>query len=626
MHYLIGSEASYREFSSYFSITRKELNRLKTGKNMYRGEMWDRGLGYLGPLPTENDSNTGNIMLTLKRQFVPRNGIKEVVDRVVDALLGRAPDYKIYNKNQIVSKTLEEAAKRQALKKRLDDANQSLETMLNEAPVAPPTGDPASPPVPEPQGDTEEPEIDENDKKEIEAEVVLSQLWTNAEIAKVLREVVTDFLLLGDAKSRVYPNKNYTRLDKIEDDKILFEATKYIKAEFLEAGNCKIVDDEGEKLSIVKLQRKKGKATEKKVEVSFIDDSGKTYIAVFPENIGSLNISGEEEESFIADEGFADSDIEDSEYENIVNQLKGKANLSSAFTLAGNIVVGEMKGAPFLSDVMLQQNRALNLDLSLGLGVLVESGYEQMVTTNVELDTEIVPDPDRPGKTKEVAKDLKRGPTINNNLIGVQSVDENGTVIYQSPSVMFKPPTPITTFKDGAELYYHQLLAEAKQLFVSISGDATVTGESRIQARQDFVKLVQSYKPELDKFGSWLLTTLLHMTASIADKDGYFEDYEVVFDSKLSAGEMSADEKQLVLNQYQDGLISRESALVLLGMDDPLLEVELIRVDEAEKLDLQVRRLVSARKYSDLLQTDRAETGNPRDSISNRDKNEVNQS
>lgn len=75
--------------------------------------------------------------------------------------------------------------------------------------------------------------------------------------------------------------------------------------------------------------------------------------------------------------------------------------------------------------------------------------------------------------------------------------------------------------------------------------------------------------------------------------------------------------------------------MVLLGVEDPILEQELVRVDQAEAMDLQVRRLVMASKYSQLLQPDQ-EGNSPNsplggsqkqkdDFTSNRDRNDTRQ-
>src|SRR5690242_19683550 len=128
MHYLL-AEADLRVFSGIQMFTRKEINSLRTLRNMYGGDHWDRGYGYIGPLPVEDDPNQSMIMQTLKRQFTPRNVIKEVVDRAVDALVGRSPDYQIYDRSKVVAKSVEEAEKRRALRQRLEAANASIEEL-----------------------------------------------------------------------------------------------------------------------------------------------------------------------------------------------------------------------------------------------------------------------------------------------------------------------------------------------------------------------------------------------------------------------------------------------------------------------------------------------------------------
>ena len=362
MHYLLESEQGLREFSGYINMARATKANLKSLRNMYGGDHWDQGRGYIGPLPIEQDPNMQMIMTNLNRQFTPRNVIKEVVDRAVDGLLGRSPDYKIYDRSKVVEKTLDEAEKKHELATRLEMANTSVANLLKDDPKA----DTATRPT------VSEKALSEDEKKVAEAEIILSQLWTNADIPKILREVITEFMITGRALARVYVNKNFTRLDNVEERERLIESTKYVKAEFLKQEQVKIVEDEGELLSIVKINPNK---QEQKVEISFVAEDGKTYIAVFTEDLPIEDKSAQSfNTSVIDDKGHEHQELDIAE----LTAITKRAEVSSPFSLDGNIIVGEVNGEAYITQPMIQQNRALNLDLSLAVGVLVESGYAEL--------------------------------------------------------------------------------------------------------------------------------------------------------------------------------------------------------------------------------------------------------
>ena len=510
---------------------------------MYDGDMWDNGRGYLGPVPIDADSYYTEILYNIKRTFVGRNVVQEVVDRQVDALLSKSPDWKIYDKTLLKQgKKLATVTKPAAT----DNADDNSEIVSN-------------------------PKIEE-------AEMLISEVWNRAKLGEVLKEAMTNRLVKGRGILRVYLAKTF--IDNQDSIKDFYEISKHIKVECVDESRATILDEDGEQLSIIQLTKKGSQV--KMLEVSFVGPDNKTYIGTIDSSVSVTDNENEEVAEAIA-------------------KVTKVAKLSSPVSMQGYITSNEIVGRPFVSETILQNNRALNLALSLAAGVLVESGYAEMVMTNVSMETRQIDDPESPGKKKNVPVGLKRGPGVVNNLLGEQSVTAEGEVKYQQPDVYFKEPSPLKSFVDGEALYYRQILAEAHQTHVLIVGDAKASGESRIQARQGFVKKSQRYKPSLDIQGSWLVTAILGLAASAIEKDGHFDDLGVLFDSKIYAGELSSDEQNIVISRFEKSLISRETAIVLLGSEEPLLEIEKIKLDDAEKLKLQVERLEATAKFGNML-------------------------
>lgn len=549
----------FTDFSGFINEARTRSKTVSSAKAMYNGDMWDKGKGYIGPVPVSGDSNAGEILSNIQRMFTSRNVIEEVVDRQVDALLSKSPDWKIFDKKELKA---DRSAFRVVKAPRQEDTRSRVQS---------------------------KPATDKNtaiNPKINEAESILSEVWLRGGLGDALKESLTERLVSGRGILRVTLKKTFDRQkDNIES---VIDAAKYIKVEHVENTLARVIDDDGEKLSIIQV---KNTRTEKIIEISFVNDDNKTVIASIEK--GSEGISPQEDE----------------EVEEVIAKLMQVATeISEPLSMNGYITADEILGKPFVSESMLQNNRALNLDLSLGVGVLVESGYSEMVITNVSLETTTVEDPNDSTKTIEVPVGLKRGAGIVNNLVGLQTVNAEGEVQYQNPSVAFKNPTPLTTFNEGERLYYKQILSEAKQTHVLLNADSDPSGESRIQSRQDFVKKSKKYKPTLDIHGTWALNAVMTMCASAAGEDGYFDGIEAIFDSKIYAGELSADEQNVVISQYEHALMSRETAMVLLNIEDPVLELDLIASDEEEKLELQVKRLEATAKFGNMADNGRPPT------------------
>lgn len=585
--------------------------------NMYNGDHWDRGYGYIGPMPAIDDKDSDRVLDLISRAFTSRNVVRETVDRAIDGLISRSPNWKVFNQEQLLSRAIQEAQQRADNSKRLQAAEKSTEAVANapEPKFVPRAVNKDTAPnikatavdgniklnVQNDQGSQDVPET--VNKKEIEAEILLGKLWTDLNLKSVLEASFAERLVTGRGCVRVYVPKKYQNDDgSLKNISGLLEATKAVRAEHIERERAKVIDDEGHKMSVVRLEKStKGTAkitTLKGIEISFVDDDDLTYLAVFePSNQaqGKKNITPPENLN----------DEENTDVPTMVDELRKKADVSSGIFLDGNLLTEEVSGVPFVTSQLLQNNRALNLDLTLGVNVLVEDGFTEMITTNASIEYVEVADLNNPGKMKKVAKTLQRGSSMVTNLVGVQSFDEKGNKTYQTPGAQFRTPTTLSTFSEGENLYYKQCLAETKQIFVLISADSLASGESRIQARQDFLNEILRFKADIDKLGGWLLSTLLHLTATLAGQDGYFKGIGVNFDSRVTAGDLSADEKNVVITRYDKHLISRENAMVLLGSEDPLLEVDAIRADVAEQMDDNIRRVSAMSKFSQVIQADK---------------------
>lgn len=558
MHeFLENEKIVIKDFNDFINEQHKRIKRkYRSVLNMYNGDMWDNGKGYIGPLPVKGDTNSLMIMTNIKRMFTSRNVIAEVVDRAAEALTSKSPDWKIYNTKKI----------------------ENNPRLKNRVALIPRT-------TFDEEGNPVKAEAVNHDRKIQEAELILSEVWSNAELAKCLKKSVTSMLLTEKGKLRIY--FSFKKIGKNTD---LIEAAKYVRVEFINDKEAVVLDDGVDKLSIVEISSK-----EKKWEISFTDDNGMTYIG----SVSNKNIDEEKIQEEIID------DANSTALPNAISDLvdKGFLDLSSPLDLKGEITVDEIQGDSYVTESMLQNNRALNLALSLGVGILVESGYAEMVTTNVALKTKKTGEYDDEGNEIEKPVAIERGPTSLTNLVGEQTMNpQTGEVTFQQPGVYWKEPSPLKSFIDGESLYYQQILAEARQTHVLMDDDATASGESRVQAKQGFLNKVLPYKPSVDNHGSWLLNTILNIVAILAGKSGYFKDYKVLYESKTSVGDLAADEKNVVISMYtaEPPLISRESAMVLLGTEEPLIEIDKIRLDQAEKLDNQITRLKATAKFGNM--------------------------
>jgi hypothetical protein len=521
----------------------------------FQDDFWQDGHGSL--LPPASGAHSSSITTKLEKRFVYRNVVRECVERVSRAFFGKNPNWKI------------------------------------EPGAGGETPDPAPDPSPtDPPPDT----VEEQDP----VEKALGALWTEQNFGTVLARAFESRLATGRGGVRMYIPLKYKRkaqeagngatapnigtddeaqqdLEAVKDY-VVFEsveaALEAIRIEFIDPKDSKVLDEGGDLFSMVRYSVREDwedKQDVAVIEFSFVDDSDLTWIGLVkdkgdggaqgeaPDNPGSVTAD---------DDGFS-----------VRKFIK-----SSGYDLAGQTTFYEMWGERYVTEALYRNNQLLNLALTCAGFSLVDNGFGEVFLTNVELETETVPGPD--GGTVEQPKRLVRGGGAVQNLIGIEDeVDaETGAVRRATPGVTFKDPSPLDAFTSGKQMAYTACLEEAGQLYALISGDATASGESRIQAMKDFYLKIVKYKSEVDQLGGWALTTALLWAVALA-QDSKFEGARVTYDSKIFIGDVSKEERAALIEQWKAGVISKETCQVLSGVDDPALEDERTMAEQQQSIE-----------------------------------------
>ncbi len=592
----------------------------------YDGDFWQKGQQVL--LPTITTTQTvGGMTGTqlLEARYVSRNILLEVVGRVSSAFFGKGPNWNYVvdgrkvNLRKIKKQQAELDKKKKLIERRSainpDDPIANLPPKKS-PPELPPDNDERPeeervqqidlPPGVEPEDMPDEEDVQVAAELE-EVDKALGEFWTTEGVGERLSDAFDRRLVAGRGGVRIYiPGKYKNRaLAKLKSSvpsttpeasgasapgsedgdqaggggaqpktepsnaPIQFDniadALKAIRVEYVEPKNAKLLDDEGEMFSIVLYERRDNwdtKETTKVAEFSFVDDEGNTFVGQF-------------------------TDKEKASGKNAVKglPLAGSDNMSTALDLDENTTFFEMKGRPFASEQMFQLNQMANIALTCGGFNIVDNGFGELLLTNADMDFEEIPDPTNPNEFRKVAKGLRRGGGIVNSVTGLETTNlETGQEELSTPGVHWREPSSMQSFVDGYYLAYGALLEEACQKFALISGDATVSGESRIQAMSDFYLKIRKYKSEVDKIGSWLMTVVLRLVAALCGKQEDFKDISILYDSRIRIGNLTADERRIVMEMKEKGIISTETARVLLDIEDPDLEEELIDKESEKKM------------------------------------------
>jgi hypothetical protein len=200
--------------------------------------------------------------------------------------------------------------------------------------------------------------------------------------------------------------------------------------------------------------------------------------------------------------------------------------------MGGRLFVHDRPVAPLLTQQLIQTQKSITLTLSQMMRNINLAGHRQVDYINAEPPGEWVP----------------------------SSAGASGAQRF--PDGTYKVFTP-ATIKSGPSVQ------------MDASG-AAISGISREQARADFGTSLGPLKTSMDDAGRWLIEVVLALAAHLMQRPDLFANYRVDFNCVINTGPLSPEEQQEIRENYAAKLISRETAISKLGIDDVQAEIDKI--------------------------------------------------
>jgi hypothetical protein len=254
------------------------------------------------------------------------------------------------------------------------------------------------------------------------------------------------------------------------------------------------------------------------------------------------------------------------------------ADDGAVLDLGGLLTLHEMKRPAIISEQVRQNQKLLNLAKTMLGRNVVQGGFLERFILNGERPGEWITDPATGEKIFKPAK-MRLGAGTTNWINGVVVEDEDGNEKIATPSVVFRDPVPITTFEGTERNAYRSVLEELHQMHALISGDATPSGEARRQAMADFIVDLFLSKSVIDRAGRWLIETVLALAAIFSGQPDRYASLRATFKCRLNPGPLSADEMRLIIELVKARLMSRETAMHRVDIEDVEEELAKIEID-----------------------------------------------
>lgn len=276
---------------------------------------------------------------------------------------------------------------------------------------------------------------------------------------------------------------------------------------------------------------------------------------------------------------FAELSYVDDAGQTVLRILDGDGNAVEPrlLDLGGRLTIYELTRKALITPQVVSQQKALNKTLTMqgrndDLGGFLERTYLN-VKWPVDVDATGV----------ETPKILNVGAGAMNVLQGAEYTDSEGKKHVANPSVVYRDPVSPQTFIDSAQATYLAMLSETQQLHYASVSDGVVSGESRKQARQAFMKDLQFSAGKVESAARWVLETVLAMTAVFAGQPGRYEGLRAYVQCRIDSGPLSADDLRVAADMYERGIWALETAQSASGIEDVDAENARIQQEQAKR-------------------------------------------
>lgn len=245
--------------------------------------------------------------------------------------------------------------------------------------------------------------------------------------------------------------------------------------------------------------------------------------------------------------------------------------------LNGQLLMHEMRGKPLVTQQMIQLQKGLNFAMTAMGNNNANAGFLERIITNAQTPGSYEVDSKTGQKTFKPSDRYQGGPGSTVFLTGHAVTDDEGRVSgYTDPRPWFRDPSSPEAFRASLDEYRAAMYMEAKQGHLLAQGDGNVSGASRVHLRADFELSLRDTRVAAEQAYMWLLTVMAKLGGLFTGNPQKFDKFRPTVQANVNTGPLTDSERTGIIEQFKEGLRSRESAMVLLGVDDP--DAEFLRI------------------------------------------------
>lgn len=297
----------------------------------------------------------------------------------------------------------------------------------------------------------------------------------------------------------------------------------------------------------------------------------------------------------------------------IVYANNEKPSVLARIPLGGRILFGQIRTASVVTDPVIRTQRQLNLLTSLVTRLGETAAFRERYTKNAKpqgiripyedgdtlADGAFIERDDEGRQWQVIPQPRTLGANTTTELIGLPQYDDRGDAKgNQMPDVVIVDPVDPQPYIAAAEAVRKRILRMCAQGHLGSGSDAEASGIAYEQARAVFEKDLNRRRVAMEGMLRELLTTVLAFAERITGRPGYFtETLRITVDQHVNAGPRSPDLVRLDMEAYEAGILSRETAMARLGVEDTDAETQRVRKSSKHILDVLDHMVTASGTY-----------------------------
>ena len=298
-----------------------------------------------------------------------------------------------------------------------------------------------------------------------------------------------------------------------------------------------------------------------------------------PDPIHRIHLHSPQTGSVVAkrgDDGFLDSlaysygkgkkELQEFDLEGVLTVTDGDEELR--IDTGNRWLIQQVRSPSLLTESVKKLQNSINHGLTMKLRNQELSGFRERVFLNTQPPGEWVQDAN--GLERFIPGVMNRGPGIDQFVSGLPAGDG-----YSGASVHESEPVAIATLRESIELDIRLMYRQFRQSYRLQAAEGNLSGESRIQQRQEFELFLRGWKRKIES----AIANTLNLVLKILD----YGELEAVVELHITTGRLSAEEKAAITSEFQAGLLSKATAIAQLGtVADVDLELALMAEEVKE--------------------------------------------